>query len=254
LLQVLQTFAAEGRQARATVVGQRLRLMFPDFDPKQTFKNYCRRMAAKGKVVLSNLDAPDFVLATQYDIPDLSSPTVATESVMAPAAPTQVEIYQDWCRSKLRMAMPPPSQRNIIYCALVDIMAARRDTLPIQLKTLAQLVGEQLSGAEATAFRILYGLFRSHALVCTLTEDSFNPAIAGLGVQAEQLDSYFVANTLAVFQRDNTGLSFDAAAWSLLFYQDASAAWLIRDLCEWGPATTARADTSPATLGATMMH
>ena len=69
------------------------------------------------------------------------------------------------------------------------------------------------------AFRVFYGLFRSRALLCKLTDDAFNPGVLGLKVPAAQLDTYFVTNTLNSFHHDASGLPFDEAAWSALMYE-----------------------------------
>lgn len=250
LLQAVRSLNEEGKEAKAPLVGGRLKTLFPDFVLQQTFKKFCQRAAETGRIVLSNVDAPDFILTVAADLAPKPIQAETSKVIVTPL----LEAYRGWCRDKLKIAMPTPLQRNVIYCAVADILAARQDALPIPLKTLALLVSEQMTGAEALIFRVLYGLFRCRALSCTLTGDAFNPAIVGIGVPADRLDDHFVANTLAVFIRDNTGLPFDAKAWALFFYHDERADGQIRELAGWKSVTPPAVLPSPVMPGTNMVH
>lgn len=222
LIEAIRGVEARGTTARAPVVSALMRTQCADFDPKKShgsFKQFCQRVAETGLVQLSDLANPAFALSV----------TAAAEAV--PVSPL-ADAYHVWILRKMKMSMPTTELRQSIYAAMADVLANRREQLPVPLKTLAADIGQRLPDMENVAFRILYGLFRCRALTCALSGDSFNPGVVAIKVPVEQLDLHFVVNTLSVFRRDNTGLPLDPAAWSEVFHGDTSAAQAISTIAE----------------------
>lgn len=212
LLTAIQSVQADGMDTMASLVAGRMKKLYPDFDAKLlfgTFKRFCLVQAETGKVRLENADQPTFLI-----LPD-DGLTPSPAATQAPA-PSLLELYRQWIQRKMRITMPTPQVREQLYTALVAELAARPNETPISLKELADRAGEGSPERKNVAFRIFYGLFRSRALHCMLTEDAFNPTILGLKVAPDQLDSYFSANTQNSFHHDASDLPFDEAAWSAL--------------------------------------
>lgn len=212
LLAAIQSVQADGMETMASLVAGRMKKLYPDFDAKMlfgTFKRFCLVQVETGKVRLENADQPTFLILPDDGLPPSPAATQAP-------APSLVELYRQWIQRKMRITMPPPLVREQLYAALVAELAARPSEAPMSLKELADRAGEGTPERKNVAFRIFYGLFRSRALHCMLTEDAFNPSILGLKVAPDQLDSYFSANTQNSFHHDASGLPFDEAAWSAL--------------------------------------
>lgn len=212
LLAAIQNVQTEGLDPMASIVAGRMKKLFPEFDVKLlfgSFKRFCLMQAETGKVRLENADQPTFLI-----LPDdgLTPKPVTVQR----SAPSLLEQYRQWIQRKMRITMPTPLVREQLYTALVAELAARHHEAPISLKELADRAGEGSPERKNMAFRIFYGLFRSRALHCMLTDDAFNPSILGLKVAPDQLDSYFSANTQNSFHHDASGLPFDEAVWSTL--------------------------------------
>jgi hypothetical protein len=212
LLAAIQSVQAESLDPMASLVAGRMKKLYPEFDAKLlfgSFKRFCLVQAETGKVRLENADQPTFLILPD----DGLTPRPATTQGNAPSL---LELYRQWIQRKMRITMPTPQVREQLYAALVAELAARPNEAPISLKELADRAGEGPPERKNVAFRIFYGLFRSRALHCMLTEDAFNPTILGLKVAPDQLDSYFSANTQNSFHHDASGLPFDEAVWSVL--------------------------------------
>lgn len=223
LLAAIHSVQAGGQMSVSPQVAGRMKQMFPDFDVKLlfgTFKRFCLLQAETGKIRLENTDRPTFLI-----LPDDAPPSSPVEppprfEVEAEAdTPPLTAQYRQWVQRKMRMSMPTPLEREQLYAALEAELAARPDDAPISLKELADRAGSGTPEMKNVAFRVFYGLFRSRALLCKLTDDAFNPGVLGLKVPAAQLDTYFVNNTLNSFHHDDSGLPFDESAWSALMYE-----------------------------------
>ena len=225
LLAAIHSVQAGGQMSVSPQVAGRMKQMFPDFDVKLlfgTFKRFCLLQAETGKIRLENTDRPTFLILPNDAPPSspVEPPTRFAAEVEAEAeTPSLTARYRQWVQRKMRMSMPTPLEREQLYTALEAELAARPDEAPISLKELADRAGSGTPEMKNVAFRVFYGLFRSRALLCKLTDDAFNPGVLGLKVPAAQLDTYFVTNTLNSFHHDDSGLPFDESAWSALMYE-----------------------------------
>lgn len=238
LLAAVHSVQAGGQMSVSPQVAGRMKQMFPDFDVKLlfgTFKRFCLLQAETGKIRLENTDRPTFLILSD-DAPPSSpvEPPTRFEVEAEADTPPLTAQYRQWVQRKMRMSMPTPLEREQLYAALEAELAARPDETPISLKELADRAGSGTPEMKNVAFRVFYGLFRSRALLCKLTDDAFNPGVLGLKVPAAQLDTYFVTNTLNSFHHDDSGLPFDESAWSALMYET--------------PASPALADETQALL------
>ena len=224
LLAAVHSVQASGLLSVSPQVAGRMKKMFPDFDVKLlfgSFKRFCLAQAETGKIRLENADQPTFLILPD-DAPP-ASPPAPKPATPTEEAPSLTELYRQWVQRKMRITMPSPLVREQLYTALQTELAARPDEMPISLKELSDRAGSGTPEMKNVAFRVFYGLFRSRALHCKLTEDAFNPGVLGLKVEPAQLDSYFVTNTLNSFHHDAAGLPFDEAAWSALMYGEPAA-------------------------------
>jgi hypothetical protein len=220
LLAAVHSVQATGQMSVSPQVAGRMKKMFPDFDAKLlfgSFKRFCLAQTETGKIRLENVDQPTFLILPHDGQP--ASP-LASEA----EAPPLLAQYRQWVQRKMRITMPTPAVRAQLYSALQTELAAHPDAAPISLKELADRAGSGTPEMKNVAFRVFYGLFRSRALLCKLTEDAFNPGVLGLKVEPAQLDSYFVTNTLNSFHHDASGLPFEESAWSALMSGEPAAA------------------------------
>lgn len=228
LLAVVHSVRRDGQPSFASVVATRMKIMFPEFDVKMifgTFKWFCIEQSKTGKVRLLNTDQANFLILPEEEFANTASDAtcVAPQEGVSADVMSLSERYRHWALRKMKIAIPPPSERQQLYDAMLVELAVSQEGSPISLKELADVVGAARQNMQNVAFRVFYGLFRSRALRCMTTEDPFNPGVLGLDVPPEQLDQHFVENTLNVFRRDASGLPFDEAAWAMLMYAEPPA-------------------------------
>lgn len=225
LLAAIRHLQSQYKDPTSTTIAVQLKEMYPTLNVKEmygSFKAMCLSFAASGDLILRNLDQANFTV-----LPALRPAARADAALVGadPDAPVVevalAEQYRQWIRAKMTIDMPTEEERRVLYQALVDVLAQNEGG--ITLSGLAQEVGARLPGQHNSAFRVYYSLFRSRVLSGTTTAQAFNPCINGLLVRPDQLDSYFVANTVKLCLKGGH-LPFDAKAWSSVLFGDEARA------------------------------
>ena len=226
LLAALRSLQGEGGAMVASRVALRLKALFPGLDVKQvfgSFKQFCIEQAKSGRIVLHNLNQPNFTIA----ILDGAATEPALAETAAPAP--LLAKYQDWSYQKLKIPFPSPAVRTRLYDILVQVLDEGLDRADfISLQEVSRLcsipLGAFTAQAGDVAFRLCYGLFRGKAFRFYKTENSFNPDIIGLAVDPSQLDECFTHNTRTSFIHDRHyhGLPLDEEVLTKLMQGQAS--------------------------------
>ena len=240
LLTAIHSLQAEGKPTLAAAVGTRMRELFPYFNVKAQYgglKAFCLEQVQTGKIRLENAEYP---LYSIYAAQPAGESTALTETVAAAPVPATTapvthdvpdeiqeltEQYRQWARSKMKVPMPNPFERQCIY----DSLEAEINSWPMgdsmPLRNLAWRIGDSekivrnhIDGN--TVFRVLYSLFRGRAMRCAPTADGYNPTVLGLNVPAWKMDITFYNNLITIFTRDTTVANLPSvkAAWDALLY------------------------------------
>ncbi len=240
LLTAIHSLQAEGKPTLAAAVGTRMRELFPYFNVKAQYgglKAFCLEQVQTGKIRLENAEFPLYSIYPAQAAGELSStpaaetppPPVATNASVTHEVSDEIQEltdqYRQWARSKMKVPMPTPFERQCIY----DSLEAEINSWPMgdsmPLRNLAWRIGDSekivrnhIDGN--TVFRVLYSLFRGRAMRCAPTADGYNPTVLGLNVPAWKMDITFYNNLITIFTRDTTVANLPSvkAAWDALLY------------------------------------
>ena len=239
LLTAIHSLQSEGKPTLAAAVGTRMRELFPTFNVKAQYgglKAFCLEQVQTGKIRLENAEYPLYSIypaqpagestaAPATDDTTPAPPAAATPNELPDGIQELTEQYRQWARSKMKVPMPNPFERQCIYDSLEGEINSwpMGDSMP--LRNLAWRIGDSekivrnhIDGN--TVFRVLYSLFRGRAMRCAPTADGYNPTVLGLNVPAWKMDITFYNNLITIFTRDTTVANLPSvkAAWDALLF------------------------------------
>lgn len=238
LLTAIHSLQSEGKPTLAAAVGTRMRELFPTFNVKAQYgglKAFCLEQVQTGKIRLENAEYPLYSIYPAQPAGESTAAPATDDTTPAPAAATPNELpdgiqelteqYRQWARSKMKVPMPNPFERQCIYDSLEGEINSwpMGDSMP--LRNLAWRIGDSekivrnhIDGN--TVFRVLYSLFRGRAMRCAPTADGYNPTVLGLNVPAWKMDITFYNNLITIFTRDTTVANLPSvkAAWDALLF------------------------------------
>jgi hypothetical protein len=239
LLTAIHSLQSEGKPTLAAAVGMRMRELFPYFNVKAQYgglKAFCLEQVQTGKIRLENAEYPLYSIYPAQPAGESTAAPATDDTTPAPAAaatPNELpdgiqeltEQYRQWARSKMKVPMPNPFERQCIYDSLEGEINSwpMGDSMP--LRNLAWRIGDSekivrnhIDGN--TVFRVLYSLFRGRAMRCAPTADGYNPTVLGLNVPAWKMDITFYNNLITIFTRDTTVANLPSvkAAWDALLF------------------------------------
>jgi uncharacterized LabA/DUF88 family protein len=146
-----------------------------------------------------------------------------------------IDQYRCFVETKLKANLPNCTEREQIYSTVQQSLEEL--TSGISLHNLSKEVANNANHADvdqSSIYKILYGLFRSRAFICSDSFNKYDPIIVDLAIDRKEMDNSFVSNLMSVFRREGRGIHFDSHAWSLYLYGDENHCFNIQEIFDQG--------------------
>jgi len=215
LLQAISALNQKGSRPVAAALAPLMRQLRPDFDPKlanlNTFRDLVKIAEDRGLVKIAPYGG-DIQISLEDKAFKIIEKETAKQQIDSSDTIKAKSLYINFLEEKMKCQIPPLSIRKQIYEFAVKKIDERKSlsgTL-IDLSILSSNIADQMSLSgqiinQASAFKILYALYRAYAFEAEWSEQIFNPRIKGIKVDPKIWDELFIRNCLLVLRRERRG-------------------------------------------------